>query len=80
MKMEVEIDSVRGMMAVCGVDGARMAVELGITPQTVSRLLNGEAEWRLGQIWKVMKLLRIPNEAMAQFFPEPKKKKGVKRA
>jgi len=52
------------------VDERVLARMLGISVCTVSAKLNGHNQWKLGEMYAILKLLRLLKEDLPLYFPE----------
>lgn len=60
----------KGRMAMVGIDGKTLAEEIGLSPVSMSRKLNGHTDFSLSEMWKILRVLGAEPEEMASLFPE----------
>lgn len=60
----------KGRMTMAGLDGKTLAAEVGLSPVSLSRKLNGHTEFTRTEMWAIIKALGADGSEMASLFPE----------
>lgn len=66
--IELNCNIIRGKIAEKGTSQKRLAVEMGITPQSLSRKLTGKRQFTVDEAAKLCSLLEIPTDKRAEIF------------
>lgn len=56
-----------------------IAERIGVSPGMITHIFSGASSLTLERVWQLMDVCRIPPARMAEFFPNPQRKKGAKR-
>lgn len=60
----VEIEMMRN-----GYNRTDLAEAIGVSRPTMSKLLQGEVDWKLNQCYKVLQVLNMSQEKLPELFP-----------
>ncbi len=60
----VEIEMMRN-----GYNRTDLAGAIGVSRPTMSKLLQGEVDWKLSQCYKVLQVLNMSQEKLSELFP-----------